>query len=81
MYCSVGQAPGISSEFVELVDMFPTVVDAAGLEPIDPCPEDNVDIKVCTEGVSFMSLIRGEADTWKETAFSWYPRDQGQTMG
>lgn len=53
-----------SDVVVELVDMFPTVIEAAGLNPIAPCPKlpaDSSDVEVCADGQSLMPLIQGNA--------------------
>ncbi|XP_075212535.1 iduronate 2-sulfatase isoform X2 [Lycorma delicatula] len=46
-----------SYSLVELVDLFPTLVQLAGLEPVPECPVISRDIKLCTEGVSLVPLI------------------------
>jgi iduronate 2-sulfatase len=53
---------------VELIDMFPTLVEATGL----PKP------KLC-EGKSFMPVIKKPDIKWKKAAFSQYPK--GKRMG
>ena len=61
---------------VELVDLFPTLVDLAGLEPIPTCPEDSNNINLCTEGSSTADLIRNtEIATWKSAVFWQFPRN------
>lgn len=42
----------LSYELVELVDIFPTLVDLAGLNPLPKCPKNSSSIALCTEGVS-----------------------------
>ena len=48
--------PGMSdsglktSKLVEMVDIFPTLVEAAGFDPLDLCPEDSHDVLVYTSG-------------------------------
>ena len=70
----------ISYEFVEFVDLFPTLSEAAGLGKLDLCPDSSSDVFVCTEGHSLMPLIRNPSmPTWKKTVFSQYPR--WKTMG
>jgi iduronate 2-sulfatase len=49
--------------FAELVDLFPTLVDACGL----PKPEG-------IEGASLMPIVRGEKDSVKSVAFTQHPR-------
>ncbi|ELU13352.1 hypothetical protein CAPTEDRAFT_1416 [Capitella teleta] len=60
--------------FVEIVDIFPTLVDAAQLPPVPLCPEDSRGLGLCTEGVSFLPLlIDGEPKHWKTRVF-WQGR-------
>ena len=68
---------------MELVDLYPTVVEAAGLDPISTCPENSTNIDVCHEGMSLMPLVEQTATdaTWRDAAFSWYWRDKGYIMG
>lgn len=69
-----------SKELVELVDLFPTLVDLAGLEKIPKCPLKSENIELCTEGDSLLPLIINEAKNtsnkinWKSSVFSQYPR-------
>ena len=46
---------------VSLVDLIATVVDIAGATPITPL-----------DGDSLLPLMRGEAEGWKDEAFSEY---------
>ncbi len=57
-------AGAASDALVEFVDVYPTLVEACGLE----MPEG-------LEGISMMPLIENPARTWKRAAFSQYPRD------
>ncbi|ELT96672.1 hypothetical protein CAPTEDRAFT_144178 [Capitella teleta] len=60
--------------FVELVDVFPTLVEAAQLPPIPLCPEVSTGWEFCTEGVSFLSILNGtEPKHWKNRVF-WQGR-------
>ncbi|CAD5124726.1 DgyrCDS12996 [Dimorphilus gyrociliatus] len=59
----------VSNELVELVDVFPTLVDVVGLEPLRRCREGHFE-KVCTEG---LSLLKRQTMN-KIAAFSQYPR-------
>lgn len=45
------------SGLVELVDLFPTLVDLAGLPALEQCPSDSHKVEVCTEGVSLSQII------------------------
>lgn len=42
---------------IELVDLFPTLVDLAGLPALSTCPEDSRDVLVCTEGTSLSAVL------------------------
>ena len=66
--------------FVELVDVFPTLVEATGVESIPLCPLDSSKVKVCHEGHSLVELAR-EEQQWKSAAFFQYPRYSGTKMG
>ncbi|XP_054267443.1 iduronate 2-sulfatase isoform X1 [Macrosteles quadrilineatus] len=65
---------------VELLDLFPTLVDAAGLPSLSPCPKESTSVPDCTEGVSLMPYIFSaikKNKTYEETgrlALSQYPR-------
>ncbi|ELT90471.1 hypothetical protein CAPTEDRAFT_197493 [Capitella teleta] len=70
----------ISNEMVEFVDLFPTLVEAAGLGGLEVCPDDSTDIPLCVEGSSLMPLITNNASVpWKDIAFSQYPRTRRST--
>lgn len=47
-----------TSAQVELVDIFPTLAEAAGLPLLPTCPQDSFHTMLCTEGTSLMPLIR-----------------------
>ena len=59
-------------ELVEHVDLFPTLVDAAGLPELELCPEEGFeDVLACREGSSLMPLIRNEDHIiWKDRVFT-----------
>ena len=77
----------VSEELTEYVDLFPTLVDAAGLPPMPLCPRNSSQVALCREGTSLMPLIdaaRGSpggggdgASGWKKRVFSQYPRGGG----
>lgn len=64
----------VTEALTEFVDIYPTVVEAAGLPPIPLCPEDSSEVFVCTEGVSLLPLIKNPTRPWKSAVFSQYPR-------
>jgi len=58
--------PGSSTHaLVELVDVFPSLADACGLEVPDGI-----------EGISLMPLLENPDQAWKSAAFSQYPRSR-----
>ncbi|XP_046381445.2 iduronate 2-sulfatase-like [Haliotis rufescens] len=74
----------VTEELTEFVDMFPTLVEAAGLPVLDLCPENSTNVLVCSEGNSLVPLMKDPASpNWKKTVFSQYPRsaDNGHQMG
>ncbi|KAK6176528.1 hypothetical protein SNE40_014795 [Patella caerulea] len=81
------RVPGITDEglvtegLVDFVDLFPTLVEAAGFKPLSLCPEDSTKIELCREGNSFMPLMYDPGRKWKSAAFSQYPRMNYTVMG
>ncbi|ELU09360.1 hypothetical protein CAPTEDRAFT_171703 [Capitella teleta] len=71
----------VSEKLTEFVDLFPTLVDAAGLPTMPLCPADSTKTELCREGESWMPLIRGDGGQWKDRVFSQYPRDNSKIMG
>ncbi|ELU10885.1 hypothetical protein CAPTEDRAFT_33932, partial [Capitella teleta] len=71
----------ISNSLTELVDLYPTLVDAADLPPITLCPEDSSDVDVCTEGASLIPLVADPEAELKSKVFSQYPRERDTVMG
>jgi iduronate 2-sulfatase len=68
--------PGLRTRhLVEFVDMFPTLVEAAGFPALELCPELSNTSLLCTEGSSLLPLLQ-DPDTpgWKEAVFWQYPR-------
>ena len=71
----------VTEQLTEFVDLFPTLVDAAGLPPLPLCPRDSSHIRLCREGTSLMPLVTDPtATSWKKRVFSQYPRG-GNIMG
>lgn len=63
------------SHIVELVDLFPSLVDLLGLPSILTCPNPSLNTTLCTEGRSWADLLPpGPAPYWREAAYSQYPR-------
>lgn len=58
----------------ELIDLFPTVVDTAGLPEIPKCRVSLEHEDTCTEGKSLYRQMSGGALVSGESAFSQYPR-------
>ena len=66
---------GMSTKaFVELIDVFPSVAELAGLEAPPMCPEGNHKLLTCVEGNSVVPLLNNPTQGWKKAAFSQYPR-------
>ena len=61
------RVPGVTDKGVrtnmltELVDIFPTLVEAAGFERLKTCPANSKWRKLCTEGSSLFPHLRGTA--------------------
>jgi iduronate 2-sulfatase len=67
----------VYGDVIELLDLFPTLVELAGLPPIPTCPWKSSHVKTCTEGQSLIPLIQGNArfdSTEHGIAFWQYPR-------
>ena len=50
-----------SENLVEFVDILPTLVEAAGLTPLDKCPQNSRDIPICSEGTSLLRIVDGKS--------------------
>ena len=59
---------------MEFVDVFPTLVEAAGFPGLEQCPEDSHAVELCTEGASLLPLMDGGDQGWKEAVFFQVPR-------
>ncbi|CAG2213195.1 IDS [Mytilus edulis] len=64
----------VSEKLTEFVDLFPTLVEAAGVSPVPLCPENSATVSVCHEGQSLIPLIKNPNIAWKNASFSQYPR-------
>ena len=74
---SIPELPTIRARtdaLVELVDVFPTIAEAAGLPVPDLCSENSTSVPLCVEGVSLLRLAGDPKRQWKRAAFSQYPR-------
>ena len=75
------RVPGVTDSgmhtdaLVELIDIFPSVAELAGL-PVPPlCPENNAyNLLTCVEGSSVAPLLKDPKQQWKKAAFSQYAR-------
>ncbi|XP_067655867.1 iduronate 2-sulfatase-like [Haliotis asinina] len=74
-----------TDKLTELVDLFPTLVEAAGLPKLSRCLSNEHDVKVCAEGDSMVPLMKNPNDgAWKQAVFSQYSHsleDSGPYMG
>ena len=76
------RVPGVTdsgmrtSALVELIDIFPSLAELAGLKVPPLCPENNTDILACVEGTSVAPLLKDPKQEWKKAAFSQYPRPE-----
>ena len=62
---------------VELLDLFPTLADLAGLPPVPACPPSSAGVMLCTQGRSlshYISSNSSSAGLSYSFAFSQYPR-------
>ena len=50
-----------SDNLVEFVDIFPSLVEAAGLTGLDKCPQDSRNVSVCREGMSLLRIVDGKS--------------------
>lgn len=76
----------VTARPVEMVDLFPTLAELAGLPVPQTCPENSTLVKTCVEGSSLVPLISeangmsvGSNVPWKDVAFSQYPRKAGRS--
>ena len=66
-----------TTALVEMVDLFPTLVEAAGYPSLPLCPEVAPEQhKLCTEGISLLPLIEDSERPWKKAVFSQFPRPE-----
>ncbi|KAK2161173.1 hypothetical protein LSH36_120g04027 [Paralvinella palmiformis] len=68
-----------SRSLVELLDIFPTLIQAAGLPPLPKCPDRSSEIRACTDGVSLLPLIGHPKRYLKDAVFSQLARGRSLT--
>ena len=68
---------------VELVDVFPTLVDAAGLPPVPLCKGGSLfrRERLCTEGSSLLPLFWNSSTPWKTGVYSQNYKKRDKVMG
>eukprot|EP00039_Didymoeca_costata_P014971 m.247635 g.247635 ORF g.247635 m.247635 type:complete len:284 (-) comp16128_c0_seq15:1344-2195(-) len=66
---------------VEMVDLFPTLIDLAGLPPISACHGDQPPTTTCLQGTSYASLfgVGSTSQYNKSYAFSQWPYNNGKS--
>ncbi|XP_046560858.1 iduronate 2-sulfatase-like [Haliotis rubra] len=65
----------VTEKLTEYVDLYPTLVEAAGLPKLDMCPPNSQNVSLCTEGTSMVPLMTNPTtDDWKTAAFSEYAK-------
>jgi len=65
----------VSDNLVELVDLMPTLIEAAGFDPLDTCPQNSHEVQLCSEGSSLMPLFQNpERSDWKDAVFWQMPK-------
>ena len=74
------RVPGVTDKgmstaaLVELIDIFPSLTELAGIEKPPVCPEGNHKLLACVEGSSVAPLLMDPQQEWKKAAFSQFPR-------
>ena len=63
-----------SDKLVEFVDIFPSLVEAAGFGTMAKCPDYSRNVSFCREGSSLLDLVR-DPEIWKNSIF--YQQPQG----
>ena len=64
-----------TDKLVELVDLLPTLVEAAGFDPLETCPENSHEVQLCTEGSSLIPLTKSpDRHDWKDAVFWQMPQ-------
>ncbi len=74
--------PGVTDKgmrtkaLVELIDIFPSLTELAGIDTPQVCPEGNHELLSCVEGYSVAPLLKDPNQNWKKAAFSQFPRPE-----
>ena len=69
----------MTDKLVEMVDLFPTLVEAAEFPALETCSELSNETATCTEGSSLMPLLQDpNNEAWKTAVFWQYPRGHNQ---
>lgn len=63
-----------TNALVELIDIFPSITELAGLKVPPLCPVQNNNLLTCVEGTTVTPLIQSPNRPWKKAAFSQFPR-------
>ena len=77
------RVPGVTDKgmrtkaLVELVDIFPSITELAGLDVPPMCHEEDNNLLACVEGTSVTPLLKNPDQPWKKAAFSQYARPAG----
>ena len=82
------RVPGVTDSgmktkaFVELIDIFPSLTELAGLDVPPMCTENSPKSIACVEGSSVVPLLSNPDREWKKGSFSQYirPYNQGLTQ-
>ena len=63
-----------TSALVELIDIFPSLTELAGIDVPPMCDQNSGKSIACVEGTSIVPLLKDPNREWKKGAFSQYPR-------
>lgn len=68
-----------SDAFAELIDIYPTLADLAGIPVLPLCPLNSSDVDACSEGASLAPIIRDGAAQVKNASYFQWPKTVGNT--